>query len=138
MFNLLENHIKSHNSPQIQVIPYDHNNVSNKIDFPADLKVDLIFSTRSFNYLYTTPEYEHACKTNLKDSGLIMFDFNNSPHHKDAPNCHVFKEPSSNKIEHLKQSSPPNAYRLLMPKSSYNEYKGIHSNTNNGIYITTD
>ena len=42
---------------------------------------------------YTNSEYEQICKTNLKDNGLVIFDFNKAPHHKDAPSCHIFQEP---------------------------------------------
>ena len=132
IFSILKAHVNQHNLSGINLIPY-HQNKKNKVELPSDLNPDLVFSLRSFNYLYTNQDYEGFLKNIQNQECLLMFDFCDTLQHTAAPKIHLFTD--LKKVSHLKKSSPSNAIRLLLPVEAYMEYEGIvESNGRKGIF----
>ena len=107
-----------------------------EFSFPETVSLDFVFSIRSFNYLFTDEFYDSVINSHLKNDSYLMFDFCNAMSHKDANQIHIFNESSIKHINYLQYSSPPNAYRLLIPKNIYTTYTGKKSRERKGIFFT--
>jgi len=104
------------------VIPFDPA-MPTKIIFPEKDGFDLIFSFRSYLYLYLSEEYDQFIKDALREAGTLVVDLNKSKKHFQANNKHYFKESA---FKRLRQATiaPNNAYRLIFDRDAFLGYSG--------------